>query len=87
MPRPVDVVRELDEGAQQPLTGKEEGHLMRDLMVRAYVRGTVGDQRGQGMVEYALVISFVALVVITAVALLGPKVGNLFNQAGSQFAW
>ncbi len=57
---------------------------MSDLIDQACVRVTVGSQKGQGMVEYALVISFVALVVVAAVALFGPKVGNLFNYASSQ---
>ncbi len=57
---------------------------MSNLVDRAYVRVTVGGQRGQGMLEYALVISFVALVVVAAVAILGPKVGNLFNYANNQ---
>ncbi len=57
---------------------------MGELMERAYVRVTVGDERGQGMLEYALVISFVALVVVAAVAAFGPKIGNLFNEAGNQ---
>ncbi len=70
-------------GPQEPLAGKEENP-MRDLVDRTYVRVTVGGQRGQGMVEYALIISFVALVVIAALAVFGPKVANIFNDAGSQ---
>jgi pilus assembly protein Flp/PilA len=42
------------------------------------------DENGQGMLEYALVITFVALIVISALFILGPKVGNLFNEAGNQ---
>lgn len=57
---------------------------MRELVDRAYVRVTVGGQRGQGMLEYALILSFVSLVVIAALVVFGPKVGNLFNEAGNQ---
>jgi pilus assembly protein Flp/PilA len=37
-------------------------------------------ERGQGLVEYAIILSFVALVVITVVRLLGPEVGNSFSR-------
>lgn len=36
-------------------------------------------EKGQGLVEYAIIISLVALVVIAVVRLLGPKVGNTFS--------
>ncbi len=48
------------------------------------VREMLRDEKGQGMVEYALVIAFVALVVISALFILGPKIGNIFNEAGTQ---
>jgi Flp pilus assembly pilin Flp len=35
---------------------------------------------GQGLVEYALIISFVALVVIVALVVFGPQVGNAFSN-------
>lgn len=34
---------------------------------------------GQGMVEYALILVLVAVVVIAAVTILGPLVGNVFS--------
>lgn len=37
-------------------------------------------ERGQGLMEYALVIIFVAVVVIVVLALIGPQVGNLFSN-------
>jgi pilus assembly protein Flp/PilA len=37
-------------------------------------------ERGQGLVEYAIILSFVALVVITVVRLLGPEIGNSFSR-------
>lgn len=36
--------------------------------------------RGQGFVEYALIILFVALVVVAALTLLGPLVGSVFTR-------
>jgi pilus assembly protein Flp/PilA len=35
--------------------------------------------RGQGLLEYALVIALVALVVILVLVLLGPPVGNMYS--------
>ena len=35
-------------------------------------------ERGQGMVEYALVLVLVAIVVIAALTLMGPLVSNIF---------
>ena len=37
-------------------------------------------RRGQGLVEYALILLFVAVVVVAALMLLGPFVGGLFSQ-------
>jgi len=34
---------------------------------------------GQGMMEYAVIIALVAIIVIAAVTLLGPRIGNLFS--------
>lgn len=35
--------------------------------------------KGQGLMEYALILVLVAVVVIAALALLGPKVASMFN--------
>jgi len=37
-------------------------------------------ERGQGIVEYALVLVLVALVVVVILALLGPAIGNVFSN-------
>lgn len=37
-------------------------------------------EKGQGMVEYALILVLVAIVVIVILALLGPAIGNVFSQ-------
>jgi pilus assembly protein Flp/PilA len=39
--------------------------------------------RGQGMLEYALIIALVAVVVIAALVLLGPQIASLFNQVNN----
>ena len=40
----------------------------------------VASARGQGMVEYALILLLVAVIVIVVLALLGPFVGNMFSN-------
>jgi len=37
-------------------------------------------KRGQGLVEYALILVLVALIVIVILALLGPAIGNVFSN-------
>jgi len=37
-------------------------------------------ERGQGLVEYALILVLVAVVVIVILALLGPAIGNVFSN-------
>jgi pilus assembly protein Flp/PilA len=39
--------------------------------------------RGQGMLEYALIIALVAVVVIAALVLLGPQIGSIFNRVNN----
>ena len=41
------------------------------------------DEKGQGLVEYAIIIAFVAIVVIAVVRLFGPQVGNTFSLINS----
>jgi pilus assembly protein Flp/PilA len=36
-------------------------------------------QKGQGLVEYALILVLVAIVVIAALMILGPIIGNTFS--------
>lgn len=40
-------------------------------------------ERGQGLVEYAIILTLVALVVILVLVLLGPVIGNMFSQVNS----
>lgn len=37
-------------------------------------------EKGQGLVEYALILVLVAIVVIVVLALLGPAIGNIFSR-------
>ncbi len=40
-------------------------------------------QKGQGLVEYALILVLVALVVIAVLTVLGPTIGNAFTRVNS----
>ena len=40
-------------------------------------------EKGQGLVEYALIIILVAVVVIAVLLILGPIIGNLFTKINS----
>jgi len=37
------------------------------------------NEEGQGMVEYGLIIALIAIVVIAALVLLGPKIKAIFD--------
>jgi len=36
-------------------------------------------EKGQGLVEYAIILVLVAVLVVAVMRLLGPKVGNTFS--------
>ena len=40
-------------------------------------------EQGQGLVEYALILVLVAIVVIAALMILGPIIGNAFSKINS----
>ena len=37
-------------------------------------------EKGQGLVEYALILVLIAVVVIAVLLLLGPTIGNVFSE-------
>jgi pilus assembly protein Flp/PilA len=43
-------------------------------------------EKGQGLVEYALILVLVALVVIAALLVLGPVIGNTFSSINSSLS-
>jgi pilus assembly protein Flp/PilA len=55
--------------APEPLAHGKEGYSMLYLSQEA----------GQGLVEYALILILVVIVIIAALSLLGPAVGNLYS--------
>ena len=37
-------------------------------------------EKGQGLIEYALILVLVALIVIVVLALVGPQIGRMFSN-------
>ena len=52
----------------------------------SYVKALLGSKKGQGMVEYGLIIALIAVVVIGALVLLGPKIADLFTSIGDSLS-
>ncbi len=44
------------------------------------------DEEGQGMVEYGLLIGLIAIVVVVALVILGPKIAGMFNKVSDQLS-
>ena len=40
-------------------------------------------ERGQGLVVHAIILAFVAIVVVSVVRLLGPRISNTFSTIAS----
>lgn len=53
-------------------------------MFSQFLTRLIREEEGQTLVEYGLLISFIALAVITAVSLFGKKVYNHYNAIGNQ---
>jgi pilus assembly protein Flp/PilA len=57
------------------------------MLLTRRVQRAVSSPRGQGLVEYALILVLVAIFVIAALMLLGPVIANVFstinNSVGS----
>ena len=44
------------------------------------IRSLVKEEKGQGLVEYALIISLIAIVVIISLSGLGSKIAGVFSR-------
>lgn len=53
-------------------------------MVRAYLAGIMKDERGQGMVEYGLIIALVAVVVIAGLTLMGGNLNGMISTVAGK---
>ena len=44
-------------------------------------------EEGQGLVEYALILLFIAIVLVAVLLIFGPAVGNLYSTVMDQSFW
>jgi len=65
------------------LTSESLWRLRSRLILMVAGGGERRQDRGQGMVEYALILLFVALVVIVAVQLFGHQVSNTYSNVSN----
>lgn len=49
-----------------------------------WFKNMIADEDGQGMVEYGLLIGLIAIVVIVAVAALGPRIRTMFETVSTE---
>jgi len=56
--------------------------LVEALRLRLAAR-ILGREDGQGMVEYALILVFIAMIVIVIVQVLGQQVNNVFSNVSN----
>ncbi|TVU65700.1 Flp family type IVb pilin [Paenarthrobacter nitroguajacolicus] len=52
--------------------------------ITSYIAGVkdrfTKEEKGATMVEYGIMVAFIALLVLAAVTLLGPQIANLFTR-------
>jgi pilus assembly protein Flp/PilA len=53
-------------------------------MMMTYVRSTLAREEGQGLVEYALILSLVSVVSVIALTLLGGNISTLLTTVAGQ---
>ena len=59
-------------------------HGMLLAYMRARISGSVKNETGQTLVEYALIISLIAIAAVLALGFLSGRINNLFSKTGSQ---
>ncbi len=63
---------------------------MRDIGLRLYVKmqnlkdAILGDERGQDLVEYALVVALIALAATVSMKTLATTIGTAFTSVGTK---
>jgi pilus assembly protein Flp/PilA len=55
-------------------------HARKEVDNLRFLRGTFATQRGQGMVEYALILVLVSIVVIVILLTMGNQIANVFSN-------
>jgi pilus assembly protein Flp/PilA len=55
-----------------------------EYMLLTYLRARLEREEGQALVEYALILSLIAVVAIGILVVLGGRVANIFTQITTQ---
>jgi pilus assembly protein Flp/PilA len=58
---------------------------VRETLIRPLDRDLSHRQEGQGMVEYALILTLIVIVLILVVSTIGSKVKNAFSNVSNGF--
>jgi pilus assembly protein Flp/PilA len=53
-------------------------------MLLAYIRARLGREEGQALVEYALILSLIALLAIGGLTLAGNSIKDMFSSIATQ---
>lgn len=51
-----------------------------------FIKNIWNDEEGQGMAEYGLLLALIAVVVIAALLVLGPKIAGVFTKVSNQLS-
>lgn len=52
-------------------------------LLKYYTMRNLKNEKGQGMVEYALIIGLIAIVVMVALRALAPEISGIFERIGT----
>lgn len=58
-------------------------HLLLEARVDALRKRITGDDAGQGLAEYALILALIAIVAILALVFLGTAISNILHTVGA----
>ena len=70
-------------GSQSASIGGASNMDLRSRIAQIYLNG-LRREEGQTMTEYGVLLALIAVVVIAALIILGPKIATLFNKVGNQ---
>jgi pilus assembly protein Flp/PilA len=54
------------------------------MLLRAYIATQLRKDEGATAVEYALLVSLIAIVMVAALVILGPKIAGAFTNVSSK---
>ena len=52
-------------------------------VIRVYSKQVAGDEDGQGLAEYALILALIAIVAIIALLFIGEQVSSIMSDVGN----